>query len=199
MRRIRFTKFALLTVLSAGTVVISQQPPALPYESPGACPFECCTYRTWTVEQDTSLLADRRDRAPVKFRVRRGERVVGVTGVVVTSRFGRAAARSARRVGRQGKTAEPGDELRLIHYLGEGYWKYWFRDTVDEDFVPDAENCGRSTKSSAEMRDACAVQIDEKPNTTWWVKIRRADGLEGWTTQVDHFGNIDACGLPTPK
>ena len=192
-------KSALLIVFSAGTVVISQQAPTLPYESPGACPFECCTYRTWTVEQDTPLLADRRERAPVKFRVRRGERVVGVTGVVVTSQFGRAAARSSRHMGRQGQAVAPGDELRLIHYLGEGYWKYWFRDTVDEDFLPDVENCRRSAKSSAEMREACGVQIDEKPSTTWWVKIRRADGLEGWTTHVDHFSDIDACGVPASK
>ena len=44
-----------------------QKPPPLPYESPGVCPFECCMYRTWTVEKDTRVLDVRRDSA------RRGE------------------------------------------------------------------------------------------------------------------------------
>ena len=190
----RFATFACASILSAGAMTVSQQRLTLPYESPGVCPFECCKYRTWTVEEDTRILAERRDGAPVRFTVRRGEHVKGVTGVVVTTRFGRAVAGSSRRLGVRRQLVKPGDELQVIHYLGEGTWKYWFQGSVDQDFLPDPDNCARSSKSSREMLAACAVQIVEKPTTTWWVKIRSRGAKDGWTQQVDHFSKIDACG-----
>ncbi len=64
--------------------------PPLPFEDHGACPFECCTYRGWTVETTTELRAARSLQAPVVFSVKPGENVVGLNGVVVTRKPGRA-------------------------------------------------------------------------------------------------------------
>jgi hypothetical protein len=172
----------------------AQAPPALPFESPGACPFECCTYRAWTVKADTAILAERRDGAPVRFTVKQGEQVTGVTGVVVTTRWGRAVATRARTVGQRKIQVEAGEGLLLLHYLGEGFWKYWLRGGFDEDFLPDPENCQRSAARSSKMFAECAVQAREIPRTTWWVQVRNARGQKGWTRQVDRFSGMDACG-----
>src|SRR5437867_12482309 len=81
----------LATAFAVGTVAISGQSGApLPYRDHGACPFEGCTYRDWSVLADTQLLADWRDDARVVTRVQRGTTVRGLTGVVVTTRLGRA-------------------------------------------------------------------------------------------------------------
>lgn len=182
----------LLALLPAsGTQDHSPERPSVPYEDYGACPFECCTYRTWTVEADTDILSDRRDDAAVAFRVRRGERVQGVTGVVVTSKLGRAEVRRyvTIGIGPDPIKVQPGDRVFILHYVGEGYWRFWVRGRVDDDQLPDAES---ECASDAGEPSECAIQITETPQTTWWVNIRRGD-REGWTRQVEHFGNIDAC------
>ena len=162
--------------------------PALPYESPGACPFECCTYRTWTVQADTDILSDRTTGAPVAFRVRKGETVVGVTGVVVTTSPGRARAWKDTVIGDlEARIAvRRGETVHLLHYLGEGYWKTWVRG---REIEINEIGCMGDTNTP----QPCGLRILSKPRTTWWVKIRSGE-REGWTRQVDRFGNIDACG-----
>jgi hypothetical protein len=85
----------------AAFVTLGAQPvfnlgPPLPYEDSGACPFECCTYREWAVQAETTVRSARDDAAPVAFRVRPGQRVTGVTGVVVTTKLGRAVVSGPR-------------------------------------------------------------------------------------------------------
>ena len=162
--------------------------PALPHESSGACPFECCTYRTWTVDKDTDILVDRIEGAAVAFSVRKGETVLGVTGVVVTMTAGRARVRKETVIG-DGSVqirVRPGDGVYLLHYLGEGYWKAWVRGREIE--INEIRCMGEEN-----VPQPCGLRILSKPRTAWWVKIRRGD-REGWTREVDHFGNIDACG-----
>ena len=176
----------------AGDHLPAPDRPALPYESEGVCPFECCTYRTWTVDADTDILVERQEGAAAAFRVRRGQLVQGVTGVVVTTKLGRAVVRRPTTigVGSAPVAVEPGDAVYILHYVGEGYWKFWIRGRVDSDQLPEkgvgcVDDAGRSV--------VCAVQITEEPQTTWWAKIR-SRGRQGWTRQVDHFSDIDACG-----
>lgn len=93
----------------------------VPYESEGACPFECCVYRTWTVQRATDVRAAREKGSPVAFTVQTGEKVEALTGVVVVSRPGRA--RAPRDVAIEGLgTLRAGDEVAVLHPLGEGYW-----------------------------------------------------------------------------
>jgi len=162
--------------------------PALPYESPGACPFECCTYRTWTVRADTDILSERVTGAPVAFRVRKGSKVQGVTGVVITTVPGRARAWKDVVLGdlENRVTVRRGETAYLLHDLGEGYWKTWVRGR--EVAINEIECMGEEM-----VPQPCGLRILSKPKTTWWVKIRSGD-REGWTHEVDHFGDIDACG-----
>src|SRR6476661_2097404 len=48
--------FLLLSVLAAN--VRAQDGPPMPYIDKGACPFECCTYRQWSVKQPTAVLSE---------------------------------------------------------------------------------------------------------------------------------------------
>lgn len=185
----------ILVVAMVMPVISRATPPAqppLPYKSEGACPFECCTYRTWTVEADTDVLAEHRDGSRVAFRVRRGQRVDGLTGVVITATLGRAIVRRAGTLGAEGHslTVRPGDDVFVLHYVGEGYWKLWVQGSIIDDQLPDKDGgCENDLREPIE----CAIQITERPDAVWWAKIR-SHGRTGWTRELDHFGNVDACG-----
>jgi hypothetical protein len=181
-----------LSAASAAAEAPSTSGPDVPYENVGACPFECCTYRMWTVAADTDILADRKDAALVAFRVRRGTRVRGVTGVVVTTKPGRARVQLSTTLGTDARRVrvKPGDPVFVLHYLGEGYWKLWVQGRVVEDGLQDEMS---GCVNDAQEPVTCAVRLIEKPQTVWWVKVR-SRGREGWTRQVDHFSDIDACG-----
>lgn len=165
--------------------------PKVPYEDHGACPFECCTYRTWTVKAATQVRTDRRDTAPVAFRVRAGEQVDGITGVVVTRKLGRATIQKPIVVDPEGLELRPGDVVHVVNYIGEGFWKIWARGRLHH-----VELAGKQQTCAGDDREpvTCAAQIVEEPETVWWAKVRNRAGQEGWTRQLDHFGNIDACG-----
>jgi hypothetical protein len=190
----RFLGTMASVLVGFACAIAAQSSPLLPYENWGACPFECCHYGTWTVKADTTILQERRDGAPKRFIASKGTRVEGVTGVVVTTRFGRAVAERERTIGLRRIALKPRDEVLLLHDMGEGVWKYWLQGGEDEEFLPDPENCARSADRSPTMYAQCAVQARELPTITWWVKVRNRDGAEGWTRQVERFGNVDACG-----
>src|SRR5262245_54362221 len=94
--------------------------PPTPYEDHGACPFECCTYRTWTVKTDTDLRGDRRDAASLVARLRKGDRVEGITGVVVTTRLGKARVLAPITKVATRLRLEAGQTLYVLNYVGEG-------------------------------------------------------------------------------
>lgn len=155
-------------------------PPPTPYEDPGACPFEGCTYRDWIVKKEAVVRKENHQRSPVVFKVRKGEKVVGITGTVITLRPGYAEALTRVQAG--GFWLEPGNIVYLLHYMGEGFWKIWFQGKID----------GRGMTENFE--------IIQYPETVWWVKIRNTKGQIGWSNQTDNFGNMDALGsLETTK
>ena len=63
-----------ITLATAGIIHAAEparlSPPPVPYEEQGACPFECCTYRTWRAKVDTQIFKERRDGAALAFRGR---------------------------------------------------------------------------------------------------------------------------------
>ncbi len=58
-------------------------PPPAVFIDKGACPFECCTYREWTVEKDTEFY-DKVDGKKIIGKVVKGTKIQGVTGEVHT-------------------------------------------------------------------------------------------------------------------
>jgi len=178
-----------LFTLSCGRTTTQAGPP-IPFDEDGACPFLCCTYRTWTVDWDTDLRTDRRDDAPVAFHAALGATVDALTGVVTTTKAGRASASRQVTIGANRLVVAAGEPIYLVRNVGGGDWKVWVKGTVDQQYIPSQGYCTGEKLAS----DECAIAVTEQPDVVWWAKVRNARGQEGWTREVDHFGNIDSCG-----
>lgn len=153
----------------------------------GACPFECCGYRTWSEPVDLALFSDPQEGQPVDT-IPAGERFEAVTGTVFVT--GLVLAIPTDTLGQYGDprpeaplpvewrpTWVPGDTLVVLDYEGEGVFNVWqdgevaqvsqFWDSPEVDLGPGPPR-GRS--------------IGEY-ETEWWVRARRADGTVGWFLQ----------------
>ena len=173
-RRARFRK-----VLQ--TIPASQRPPEN-YVAKGACPFECCRYGDWTVLENTGLVA-----APGSKRVvgtaRKGARVIGVTGEVHLKPEPIAVLM---------KGDLPKDTIAFVlDYEGEGYAHVYTQGKVVSVELAYADYCFQLSES---CWGETLLPAKERTKPVWWVKIRLASGIVGWTDQADHFGNQDSCG-----
>ena len=80
--------FILLVTFLFSPLLTVAQTPSMPFEDRGACPFECCVYRTWVANKATAIRSKRGGSASTAFNVKRREKVTAVTGVVVTTQYG---------------------------------------------------------------------------------------------------------------
>jgi len=178
----------LLVVAACGRT--QRDGPSIPFDEPGACPFQCCTYREWSVDWGTDIRTDKRDDAPVAFHVAINDTVTALTGVVTTTKVGRATASRPVNVGTKHLPVAAGQPIYLLRNMA-GDWKIWVNGETDEQYIGSPAYCASGNQKSS---DACALSVAEQPEIVWWVKVRDSQGREGWTREVDHFGNIDACG-----
>jgi hypothetical protein len=185
-----FAAFLALTLQGTADRAGQIGPPTLPFEDAGACPFEGCVYREWTVKAPVAILTERKDAAPVAFRLAAGERVSALTGVVITMKPGRVRFREASSLDTlQGQIRVlPGDVLYLLTYQGEGFSKVWFHGRVYTDVDVTGFVSGRCEAASSR----CAGQVLERSTTQWWVRIRDRLGREGWTRETAKFDGKDA-------
>lgn len=157
------------------------------YVARDACPFECCVYREWTVEERTELFDDVAGSSVVAV-VESGDRVEGLTGQVHVTPSPVGVVHPPAWY-----ALEPGDIFFLLDYVGEGFYHVWVDgevrelelDTAVRGYCPiPAEDCWGERLADTSRAEA----------STWWVKVRTSGGLVGWTDRSDRFGNIDACG-----
>lgn len=154
------------------------------YVAKGACPFECCTYRQWTVKADTPLV-DAPGSGKVTGKAVKGTRVRGVTGEVrlrpvpvgVTVNY---------------PPMEKGEVIFLLDYVGEGSYKYWHKGAL-------------ASQDMSDLEEYCLVPDPycwgeyvypdrQKTGAVWWVEIELPDGATGWSDKPENFGNKDSCG-----
>jgi hypothetical protein len=144
------------------------------------------------VEKDTLLYQQRSTSSAVAFRVKKGDHVTGLTGVVVTLKPGPVIVKKARTIGSERQVkVKAGDILYLLHYSGEGNYKLWFHGKIYEDEMPTAP--GLITNEPLAQREEF-LHVESEPEYVWWIKVKNRQGQTGWTKQDDHFGNMDACG-----
>lgn len=172
-----------LSLLFMNGMSAAQEKPPLHYENWGVCPFECCTYRDWTAEENIPVHRGRDEKSPVVFQLQKDEQVMALTGVVVTEKPIPVKINKTVKDGFIQKDEAPqltlhsGDVVYFLTPLGEGYFKFWYRGNVYD--------------SGDNLR---AALPDHGVSTmTWWKLVRNSQGNMGWT-RSDKFNNVDACG-----
>lgn len=154
--------------------------PQLPFEDWNACPFETCAYGEWTFPRELTVYDSREDSRREVAKVPAGEKVIGVTGVVITERPG--VVRLDRDLPLQHLRA--GDTILTYADRGEGFYAVWFKDKYYQQFdvsfakLPDGTGCGN---------DHCAATFLDLGTKIWWAKIKFAPAREGWI-QMDPSG-----------
>ncbi len=174
------------------TVSCAAELPRLPYRDWGACPFECCTYKTW---ETTRVVAvhERPDSAskPV-FTLAARKPVQGIGGVVITHQVGITRILKPIEIGYDSKGKGPllslkaGERIYTLHDVGAAYDLFWYRGKVYTDQV------GLSEDAFGNISEA-PLKIESRPRTEWWAKIRSDNGHIGWAEVRDNFDHIDAC------
>ncbi len=167
-----------LSILFFATVQSFAQNLKLPYQDVGACPFECCTYRDWFARKPILIFKTMNSGSPIAFKLKKGEKVKGMTGVVITSVAGKAKVLNNYSSENGQQKLKKGDDLFLLTYLGEGYYKVWHKGKFFESPVDADEH----------------FKIIKQAKSVWWVKIRNRKGQIGWTISDGNFDNQDQCG-----
>jgi hypothetical protein len=81
---------------------------------------------------------------------------------------------------------QAGDEVSVLHPLGEGFWLVW----------KDGQTASALLNERPSVRPVGDPELllAEKPDFTWWVLVRPAQGRPAWSDQPENFGNKDRCG-----
>ena len=161
--------------------------PARDYVAKDACPFECCTFRSWDVYADT-ILYDKPRGEKVVARVGKGEKVEGVTGQVYILPIAVAVRHPPPY-----SNVPAGSIVFLLDGLGEGIRRVWFEGKVLElDVVGNIHDHCPFPGKRCWGEHIYPITENERWGT-WWVKVKTRDGAVGWTKDHKNFGNMDAC------
>jgi len=169
---------------------VEPKPPEV-FIDKGACPFEGCAYRDWTVDADTQLY-DGPGGKKLAILLKKGGRVTGLTGEVHVKPQLVRVLRDQPSV-KDGKafSFRKGEVFYLLTYLGEGEYQAWYKGEVIQ-VAPDFVWQGANTCSDSP--EGCWAKPEGKYQATWWVKVRLESGAEGWSNEPDNFGNKDSLG-----
>ena len=181
------TLLAALFVSGALTGPADAQDPEV-YVDEGACPFECCTYRTWVAREAVILHAEADSESVQVGALEPGDTVTAETGhtITVPTPF---VLRSA--IGQHNREFAVGDTLWVLSYQGEGFFKVRFDGEVIADFELGFSPQGGSPGTRCEN---CAIgQLERELEAVWWARLRLPDGTVGWTNRPFNFDGNDAC------
>jgi hypothetical protein len=164
--------------------------PPVPFEDPGACPFEGCVYRQWTATDEVVVRAEQHDEAAPAFTIPKEQKVTALTGVVVTTRPGRVRFRKAVDLPSDSGTihVERGQTLYLLAYEGDSD----FSASLDGQVYRAVDGSTFLNGACAEEPTRCIADIVAQPEATWWVQVRNARGQVGWTNETEKFDGKQA-------
>lgn len=159
--------------------------PTLPFYDWKACPFEGCVYRQWTARKPVAVYDTWKAKRRPVARISVGDRVIGLTGVVITYKPG--IVRMERDLPSQG--LRRGDTILTYAYRGEGSSAVWFKGRYypwfDISFAkwPDGTGCGGAH---------CAATYIDLGKKVWWAEVKLKSGQTGWV-QMDlaAFDGVD--------
>jgi hypothetical protein len=165
--------------------------PSLPYLDWNACPFEGCTYREWTARKPIVVYDTwNKKRKPVG-RLAAGDKVTGVTGVVITIRPGRI--RMDRDLPQDG--LRRGDAVLVYTNVGEGYAKVWFKGR----FYPEFDITFARTDGPPCNESSCSGTYVDMGIKTWWAQVKLPSGRTGWVNMDKAaFDGVDQLACVPP-
>lgn len=197
----------LLAILVAPARAETVSPPLEDgwYVERGACPFERCIYREWTVNEDT-ILFDAPRSATIVGNARNGQSVEGRTGNVYSIPIPVDVIHPISLEGPDAFVSETthilrelsvGDRFFLLTYKGELFNLVWIDGRFDNLEIGQMRDLSKGYgvdhfQSCATPSYQCWWQIPQdrlNRQSEWWVEIRLPDGTIGWTNEVNHFGN----------
>ncbi len=178
---------ATLLVLAPGGSFSSDTAAPEVLSDKGACPFECCAYRKWKTERNTTAYTSPDRNSAIIGTFIAGTAVEGLTGEVHVQR-------SRFVVNKPYSEYRPGDVLWVYTYLGEGFFKVWYQGKMFVEELGFSPYGGSPGKRCEQQPDFCWGELEKELSFVWWVKVKSSDGWEGWSDQPDNFSNKDECG-----
>ena len=165
----------------------ADEPHPSSYVDKGACPFECCTYRTWSVTKQTRLYVEPDTHSRKLSLLKAGESVQAITGEVHSTpvRFTVTQDHDSYKVG---------DVLWVYTYSGEGAFGVWRNGALEGEDLEFSPYGGTNGKRCEVSGHGCWGILERELNIVWWVKVKTKADTQGWSNQPEHFGNKDACG-----
>ena len=174
----------------------TSQRPTDPYIARRACPFECCTYREWTVEHSVTLYDKPGGKTTVaSIDASKTKHVRGLTGEVILHpvrmvlryQISTETTNAGRPVSNAKTVVVPaGQEVWILDNLGEGYVNIWWHDQILSFGILDTDNTEDLAEGSHLLEEAGR-------GAEWWVQVKTPSGMIGWTKDNDAFGNMDSC------
>jgi len=160
--------------------------PALPYHDWNACPFEGCAYRQWTARKPIVVYDTWKAGRRSVTKLSKGEKVVGLTGVVITIRPG--VVRMDRDLAEVG--LQRGDAILVYTNQGEGVASAWFKGRFYPEF--DLSFARGPADSGCLARRCAGIYTDGK--YSWWARIKTRRGVIGWVMAAGTFDGQDLLG-----
>lgn len=157
------------------------QEPVLPFEHPGACPFEGCQYGAWVARADTSVYRGSSEASLPVATIRKGDRVTALSGTVITTKVGRVTFLKSTVLHGEGgpMRASAGSTACVLHPIGEGCEQLWYRGKL-ASFCPE-------DRAARFLGDA---------EYQWWARVQLTNGVLGWVNMkkanfdgTDRFGD----------
>lgn len=183
-RRRVFAVNALFAPVLALAATAPQTPPVV-FVDEGACPFECCTYGTWTTRAPVRAYAADNADAAVIATIPEGTVVQAVTGHVRTRGEPFVVTRAEG-------DYRPGERIVVYNYLGEGVFRTW-RDGRWEEADLGFSVYGGTGGTRCEASH-CFGHLERELVSKWWVQVRLPDGRHAWVDGHAGFEGQDACG-----
>ena len=178
--------FALGLIFTMPLPAVAGEQLKLPYYDWGACPFECCTYQEWETSKKVIAREKPSNTSKTLFSVPAKKPVIGITGVVITTKPGITRILKPVKLGytkdQKGPmlSLKPGETIYTLHYLGEGYDLFWYKEGIYSD---------QCDLSDGDFN----VKVESRPKTNWWVKFKDSKGRVGWSQVNNNFKHMDAC------
>ena len=175
-----------LTHLSTHLFASELEMPPMPNYDWGACPFEGCSYGEWEVCATTPVRKNHDKNAPIVSKIKKGEIIRAVTGVVVTTQPGIVKVLKSVTLDEEHPVSlNPGDVFYRLHYQGEDFDLFWYKGAIHSAQMEYHNQIPGAVKDT--------FQLEGEPKSDWWIQINTSAGNVGWSNEPGHFGNIGGC------